>query len=103
MQGLKCNVTGATSTSPLAAAQAPVYCEDDKTKCVKGAKQMLVWHRTYPSMLYTYLCKINITIEAVGEDNIVTEGADSPGYNTKCGWETGMLTYGNSSPSKKCY
>ncbi len=42
MQGHKCIVTGSTSTRKLAVAKPPVYCENDRSKCVKGAKQMIV-------------------------------------------------------------
>ncbi|KAL2870969.1 lignocellulolytic auxiliary activity family 14 protein [Aspergillus lucknowensis] len=45
MAGYKCEVRGATSTKQLAAAQAPVYCEDDSSKCVTGAKQMIAWNQ----------------------------------------------------------
>ncbi|KAL1979653.1 hypothetical protein VTN96DRAFT_5398 [Rasamsonia emersonii] len=45
MQGFKCNVTGSTSTKTLAPAQVPVYCGDDSSKCVQGAKQMLAFNQ----------------------------------------------------------
>ncbi|KAL4865341.1 hypothetical protein BDV12DRAFT_211111 [Aspergillus spectabilis] len=45
MAGYKCNVTGATSTSQLAPAQPPVYCENDESKCISGAKQMIAWNQ----------------------------------------------------------
>jgi len=46
MQNFKCNVTGSTSTKRLALpAKPPVYCADDSSKCVKGAKQMIAWNR----------------------------------------------------------
>jgi hypothetical protein len=45
MAGYKCNVTDVTSTKQLAPAQPPVYCEDDSSKCVAGAKQMIAWNR----------------------------------------------------------
>ncbi|KAG6833711.1 hypothetical protein H0H93_013111, partial [Arthromyces matolae] len=44
-QGFKCNVTGATSTTPLAVAQPAVWCENDQSKCVKGARQMIYWNQ----------------------------------------------------------
>lgn len=47
MQGFKCNVTGSTSTKTLAPAQVPVYCGDDSSKCVQGAKQMLAFNREF--------------------------------------------------------
>jgi hypothetical protein len=45
MQGHKCIVTGSNSTRRLAAAKPPVYCEDDPSKCVKGAKQMIFFNQ----------------------------------------------------------
>lgn len=45
MAGYKCDVTESTSTKKVAPAQVPVYCEDDETKCVKGAKQMIAFNR----------------------------------------------------------
>lgn len=73
MQGFKCKVTGATSTKTLAKAQIPVYCEDDQSKCVKGAKQMLAWHQKTGN-------------------NIETERGTTPNYNQKCGWTEGAQT-----------
>ena len=72
MQGFKCNVTGATSTARLAKAKAPVYCADDASKCVRGAKQMIAWNQ-------------------LTGNNIVTPDVwgTSPGYNEKCGWTEG--------------
>ncbi|KAI9758870.1 MAG: hypothetical protein M4579_002754 [Chaenotheca gracillima] len=70
MQGFKCNVTGATSTTPIATAKAPVYCGDDKSKCVKGAKQMIAWQ------------------QATG-NNVEPPQFVSPAYNTGFGWESG--------------
>lgn len=46
MQNFKCHVTGSTSAKKLGKAKPPVYCADDASKCVKGPKQMIVWHRT---------------------------------------------------------
>ena len=45
MAGYKCNVTGSTSTKKVAPAQVAAYCEDDSTKCVQGAKQMIAFNR----------------------------------------------------------
>ena len=45
MQNFKCHVTGSTSKTFPGKAKPPVYCADDPTKCVKGPKQMIVWHR----------------------------------------------------------
>ncbi|KAJ4350001.1 uncharacterized protein N0V89_008622 [Didymosphaeria variabile] len=73
MQPYKCKVTNAKSTTPVAKAQAPVYCADDISKCVKGAKQMIAWHQQ-------------------DGNNIETADGVSPGYNEKCGWKNGAQT-----------
>lgn len=46
MAGFKCNVTGATSTAPVAPAKPAFYCADGTTTCVTGAKQMIAFNRT---------------------------------------------------------
>ncbi|KAF2873919.1 hypothetical protein BDV95DRAFT_489724 [Massariosphaeria phaeospora] len=74
MQGFKCKVTQAQhSAAPLAKAQPPVFCEDDQSKCVKGAKQMLAWQQKTGN-------------------NIETEHGVTPNYNRKCGWAEGAQT-----------
>jgi hypothetical protein len=46
MQGFKCIVvTDSTSSRTLAVAKPPVYCEDDRSKCVNGAKQMVFYQQ----------------------------------------------------------
>lgn len=76
MEGFKCTVTGATSTTPLGTPKPAVWCEDDPSKCVSGPKQMLIWN------------------QAEG-NNIEVEGYDlagshkSPAYNAKCGFKDG--------------
>jgi len=76
MEAIRCNVTGATATKPVAAAKAPVWCEDNQSKCVKGAKQLIYWNQ-------------------LDGNNIETSGFDlegepkSPAYNTKCGFPDG--------------
>ena len=76
MQPFKCRVTGATSVTPVAAAQPPRWCEGNPDACVKGAKQMVSWH------------------QASG-NNIVVDGWDlsgrpkSPTYNAKLGFADG--------------
>lgn len=73
MQPYKCMVSGANSTTPVASGKAPVYCADDDSKCVKGAKQMIAWHQ-------------------LDGNNIETAEGVSPGYNEKCGWKNGAQT-----------
>jgi hypothetical protein len=70
MQGFKCKVTGANSTTPVAPAVPPVYCADDASKCVKGAKQMIVWHQ-------------------LEGNNVFPPDGVSPGYNEAWGWSNG--------------
>ncbi|KAK3214610.1 hypothetical protein GRF29_19g760106 [Pseudopithomyces chartarum] len=61
---------GGVTVRGFAPAQAPVYCADDASKCVKGAKQMIAWHQETGN-------------------NIETADGISPGYNEKCGWTNG--------------
>jgi hypothetical protein len=51
MQGYKCNVTQTTSRVPVAEARPPVPCAGDASACVKGAKQIIAWHREFFSLL----------------------------------------------------
>ncbi|KAF5369151.1 hypothetical protein D9757_011074 [Collybiopsis confluens] len=75
-QAIRCNVTGSTSTTPIGAPQAPVWCEEDPSQCVNGPKQMLYWHQASGS-----------NIEVDGYD--LAGGPKSPGYNMKCGFRNG--------------
>jgi hypothetical protein len=70
MSNFRCHVTNTTSTKTLAQAQAPVYCQDDDSKCVQGAKQMLVWHQKEGN-------------------NFELEDGQSPGYSTVMGYSAG--------------
>ena len=45
MQGFKCQVTGAIGNKKMAKARPPVWCADDNSTCLKGAKQMIVFQR----------------------------------------------------------
>lgn len=92
MAGYKCMVTNATSTVPVATPQAPVWCEDDQSQCVKGAKQVMIWH------------------QAEG-NNVDVSGLDdagnwkSPGYNWKMGFADGaqndIFQNSNTGSSKR--
>jgi hypothetical protein len=75
-QPFRCRVTGATSTTPVAKAKPPVWCEDNPSACVKGAKQMVYWNQ---------LSGNNINVE--GWDK--TGRPKSPGYNMKLGFAGG--------------
>ena len=69
MQGHKCIVTGSTSTRQLAVAKPPVYCEDDRSKCVKGAKQMIFYQQV--------------------DGNNVKNPPKIPTYNSRMGYSDG--------------
>ena len=46
MNGVRCKVTGARPDAPkLAKAQPAVWCEDDESKCVKGAKGITIYNQ----------------------------------------------------------
>jgi hypothetical protein len=49
MQGFRCRVTGKTGSSAVAPAVPPVWCEDDKSKCIQGPKQVRV-------VIFLFLC-----------------------------------------------
>ncbi|KJA19114.1 hypothetical protein HYPSUDRAFT_204854 [Hypholoma sublateritium FD-334 SS-4] len=90
----RCRVTGATSTTPVAAPKPPVWCEGNSGACTKGAKQMIYWNQNE-------------------RNNIVVSGLDqvgepkSPAYNSKLGFPdgaqedifTGAASSGGSSSS----
>ena len=76
MLPFKCRVNGASSTTPIAVAKPPVWCEDDTSKCVKGAKQMIYWNQ-----------KEGNNIEVTGSD--LSGSPKSPAYNNKLRFSDG--------------
>jgi len=70
MQGFKCQVSGATSTTPLAKAQQPAQCEDEISTCVTGAKQMIVWNQ-------------------LTGNNVFPKNGQTPAYNSRNGFKAG--------------
>ncbi|KIM60439.1 hypothetical protein SCLCIDRAFT_1183812 [Scleroderma citrinum Foug A] len=76
MEGFKCKVTNAKSTTPVGTPKPPVWCEDDQSKCVQGPKQIMIWNQ---------LEGTNIEVE--GED--LSGSQKSPAYNAKCGFKDG--------------
>lgn len=94
-QAFRCRVTGATSTTPVAAPQPPVWCEGNPDACTKGAKQMVYWNQAEGN---------NIWVD--GFD--MSGGHKSPGYNGKCGfWDgaqndifVGAPSNGGQSPAQ---
>ena len=75
MHPYRCKVSGA-GTRQLAPAKAPVWCEDDATKCLKGAKQMIAWAQ---------LDGNNVFVSGTQKDG----GWKSPAYNMKMGFYNG--------------
>ncbi|KZV97742.1 hypothetical protein EXIGLDRAFT_729854 [Exidia glandulosa HHB12029] len=82
MTGFKCKVTNARPDAPaIAPPQTPQWCEDDESKCVKGAKKMIIWNQD-PS--------INNVDTYTGNQPPQKDGqARSPGYNMKMGFQPG--------------
>ncbi|KAG8786215.1 hypothetical protein FRC16_001771 [Serendipita sp. 398] len=73
----KCHVTGSTSIIPLSTpAKPPVWCENDPSRCVRGAKQMIYWAQASGN---------NVFVEDQQKDG----KAKSPGYNVKMGFQDG--------------
>jgi len=70
MANYRCHVTNTSSTKTLAQAKPPVWCGNDSSKCLSGAKQMIAWN------------------QATGNNVQVPNGA-SPGYNRQMGWAPG--------------
>lgn len=56
MQGFSCKVTDVVSDRRLAEAKPPVPCKHDRRKCVKGAKQIIAWHRKLTSQQCCEVC-----------------------------------------------
>lgn len=52
MSNHRCKVTGSKSTKTLGTPKAPVWCEDDQSKCLSGPKQMMAWNRTFPLLIH---------------------------------------------------
>ncbi|KAG6888335.1 hypothetical protein C0992_008800 [Termitomyces sp. T32_za158] len=75
-QGFRCKVTGATSTAPVAVAKSPAWCEDDASKCTKGAKQMIYWNQLDGN-----------NVQVSGND--ISGHPKSPAYNQKLGFADG--------------
>lgn len=80
MAGFRCKVTGNTGNRRPAPAKPPVWCEGQPDKCTKGAKQMIAWNQASGN---------NIAVKGLQADG----KQKSPGYNTKCGWQPGMLLF----------
>lgn len=90
MEGFKCMVTNATSTTPVGTPQAPVWCESDQSQCVQGPKQIMIWNQ-----------QAGNNIEVSGND--LSGMPKSPAYNAKCGFQDGAQTdiFATSTSSKR--
>ncbi|KAI6101922.1 hypothetical protein F5141DRAFT_1218128 [Pisolithus sp. B1] len=90
MEGFKCMVTNATSTTPVGTPQAPVWCESDQSQCVQGPKQIMIWNQLEGN-----------NIEVSGND--LSGMPKSPAYNSKCGFQDGAQNdiFATSTSSKR--
>jgi len=78
MIGYNCKVTNVKPTArPLAPAKPPVFCEDDPSTCVKGAKGVIVFNQLEGN---------NIVLDGNQKDG----QPKSPGYNQKTGFADGV-------------
>lgn len=68
-----CHVTGATNTRPLGKPVAPVNCEGNTAKCIKGAKSPMYWKN-------------------LEGNNMFEPGHFAPTYNTGYGYFEGAQT-----------
>ena len=95
MQGFKCKINNATSTIPIAEAKAPVFCREDPSTCVKGAKQMIAFYRMCYFEISENIALILVpNAELEGNNmNVTSMGPngwwDTPMYNEQCGWSSG--------------
>ncbi|KAI9460394.1 hypothetical protein HD554DRAFT_2133492 [Boletus coccyginus] len=73
----KCKViTDSTPPKTIGTPKPAVWCEDDKSKCVEGPKQIMIWNQ---------LDSNNIKVEG----NDLSGYRKSPAYNAKCGFNDG--------------
>lgn len=83
MNGFQCNVTGATSTTPVAQGQVPVRCVDDSSKCVKGAKQPFYWDQAERNNMFEGIYTPPLYLDTYGfangaqNDIFETSGAEA--------------------------
>ncbi|KAG9316970.1 hypothetical protein JVU11DRAFT_1150 [Chiua virens] len=72
----RCRVHSGCPVKTIGKPKAPVLCEKDPSKCVKGPKQIMIWHQ-------------------LDGNNVVADGIDpygkweTPRYNQVCGFEDG--------------
>ncbi|GAA6016275.1 hypothetical protein JCM10207_000454 [Rhodosporidiobolus poonsookiae] len=74
MTGFLCKITDATSAARWSEPQDAIWCGDDPSKCVKGARRPM----------YAYNTPNNIPFWDENDPN-----AKRPGYNSNCGWDDG--------------
>ncbi|KAL0948860.1 hypothetical protein HGRIS_008980 [Hohenbuehelia grisea] len=76
MTGYRCKISNSKSTRTLAKPKPPVWCANNSTACVSGAKQMIFWHQLSGN-----------NVEVSGYDSM--GHTKSPGYNSKMGFANG--------------
>ncbi|KAG6900141.1 hypothetical protein C0993_002290 [Termitomyces sp. T159_Od127] len=74
----RCKVTGVTGDAAVAPGTPAVWCEDDPSQCIPGAKQMIYWNQAEGN-----------NIEVIGTD--LAGSPKSPAYNAKLGFVNGMF------------
>jgi len=79
MLPLRCKVTGLTGNAAVASATPAVWCEDNPSNCLTGAKQMVFWNQLEGN-----------NIEVSGTD--LAGDPRSPAYNSKLGFANGAQT-----------
>ncbi|KAF8959239.1 hypothetical protein BDZ97DRAFT_1402066 [Flammula alnicola] len=79
MQPFRCKVTGKTGNAAVSPGTPPVWCEDNQSKCVAGAKQMVFWNQLEAN---------NVAVSG----NDLSGDAKSPTYNSKMGFTSGAQT-----------
>ncbi|KAG8836044.1 hypothetical protein FRC17_010508 [Serendipita sp. 399] len=72
----RCKVVGNVGNKRLSTAKPAAWCEDDATKCVKGAKQQIIWNQLEGNNLVT-------------TGNQLDGRPKAPGYNPKMGFFDG--------------
>ncbi|KAG6813008.1 hypothetical protein H0H92_014745 [Tricholoma furcatifolium] len=75
----RCQVTGITGNAAVALGTPGVWCEDNPSTCIVGAKQMLYWNQADGN-----------NIEVSGTD--LAGDPKSPAYNAKVGFANGAQT-----------
>jgi len=69
MNGFQCNVTGATSNTPIPQGKVPVRCADDSSKCIKGPKQPIYWDQAEGNNMFDNIYAPPLYLDTYGFGN----------------------------------